>query len=386
MNNNTDSDTRHYFYQKFFKKTTHDRKVLEYGKDFIAKNARFRLPFMVVTNKNTIIAGASGLWNGFTDFNRSYIVIKRSTDNGLTWGNGIIILDNNAIFLNDAHGSRVVNSCPVVVGNRIFVFMSKIDDETAPAYWGIVLSPPDYFSYFGYVFSDDDGLTWSAYQDLSAFETAETNLLAPSPTSGIILSNGTIVIPVLDHRHSANTFIAGVDWGIRSLLVYSTDGGATWNKSINEIPSFTDECSIVEYKPNEILLISRSVNNNYRVWTTSDLGTTWVQSIYDRAIGGITCQCGLYKYTNSGITKFLMTFPHLANPSRQNVVMDISDDGFIYYPAIPLWLPISQGYTSIISNPITKDLYFVIEENYNLRFLNLNDYIFDIIYKEKNFF
>ncbi|MEN6384461.1 MAG: sialidase family protein, partial [Phycisphaerales bacterium] len=76
----------------------------------------YRIPSMVRTNNGTLVAVAEGRETDCGDYGDVDIVVRRSTDNGNTWGNTILI---------DSFGSsRLHNPCPVVDQrtNRVYVF------------------------------------------------------------------------------------------------------------------------------------------------------------------------------------------------------------------------------------------------------------------------
>ena len=45
----------------------------------------FRIPSLVVTGDGTILAFCEGRVGGYRDHQALYVVLKRSTDNGVTW-------------------------------------------------------------------------------------------------------------------------------------------------------------------------------------------------------------------------------------------------------------------------------------------------------------
>jgi predicted secreted protein len=354
--------------------------VFAKGVNYTDHECEFRVPVITITANGVILMFGNTGYYGNTDYNMSDCGCRRSLDGGVTWGPDLIAIHNNGVYTSNVyHGSRIVNFAVLTTPTRVYLFACKIDDETYIIYYGYESDPLIMQTYFGYVYSDDDGATWSAWQDLSTLKTAETNLLAPSPTQGIILTNGTWVIPCLDHRYSANTDdedSSAADWGIRSCLVYSTDNGANWQIS-SEIEQFTDESSIVEYEPNKILMISRPFSSNqFLMYTTDDLGATWAVSSQNKLVEGKPHSVGFHKYTYNGVTKFLMSKSF--GDGRYDCRMRVSDDlitwGNVYQYAPEL----TAGYSCMASNA-AGDLVLAAEATEDLNFWNLTSIKNDLI-------
>jgi len=338
--------------------------ITVFQRDVDYPGRRFRIPFILITNTNTLMCGCEGRETS-SDFAIGDIVYKKSTDFGISWSAGSILIPNNGVYLTtQAHGSRVVNCTTLKVGSRIYMFATKIDDETYLTYYGYIHDPLLMQSDFGYIYSDDDGATWSAWNNLNALKNPETNMMSPSPsTNGIIMENGTLVVPCLDHRYSANETEGGTDWGIRSFLIYSTDNGATWQKT-SMIEQFTDEATIVEYEPGKIFLKSRNFSKYYRVYTTNDLGATWIQSAYDKKYLEISCQTSLIKYIYRGRTRYFMASPYYW-ATRKDIRLRISEDLINWGNVHQLWKPISAGYTAIDNN-INGRLFACLEDSLDI--------------------
>ncbi len=142
--------------------------------------ACYRIPAVVRTLKGTLLAFAEGRVDNCGDAGNVDIVVKRSTDDGRTWGPLRVVNDGGT----DTHG----NPAPVV------------DRETGrillPSTWntgrggGNCPVPCDRTPHLQY--SDDDGLTWSAPRDLSAeiMPPEWDSWYATGPVHGIQLTRG----------------------------------------------------------------------------------------------------------------------------------------------------------------------------------------------------
>lgn len=243
----------------------------------------FRIPSLITTTNGTLLAIGDGRLNSNADVPaRIDFYIKRSIDNGNTWGESIVI--SNTMYGGDA--------CTVVdkTTGRIFIFYAY------SKYKNIFTSNGDPNSdnclRSQYIFSDDDGLTWSIPIDLTAdlYRTGDNSYWASGGT-GIQLRNGTLVIPIAIVRSDV----------IYGGLVYSTDHGATWKRNENNSFDKFDENTIVELNDGSIMVNAR---NHYGTKTrlvtnTSDLGTTWEPYYFDTTLIDPICQGNIIRYTST---------------------------------------------------------------------------------------
>jgi len=273
----------------------------------------FRIPSLVTTNNGTLLAIGDGRLNSSADVpSRIDFYIKRSTDNGTTWDDSIII--SNTIYGGDA--------CTVVdrTTGRIFIFYAYSQYKNIFQSDGNPNSENCLRSQ--YIYSDDDGLTWSEPIDLTAdlYRTGDNSYWASGGT-GIQLRNGTLVVPIAIVR-------SGVIFGG---LLYSTDHGDTWNRSeTNSFEKF-DENTIVELNDGRIMVNARNhYGNGTRLITyTSDLGTTWESYSFDDTLIDPICQGNIIRYTSmlDGADKDRILFSNPGNTgSRVDGTLRISYD------------------------------------------------------------
>ncbi|MFH1730291.1 MAG: sialidase family protein [Planctomycetota bacterium] len=167
----------------------------EYG-----KACRYRIPALAVSTKGTILAFAEARRTTGADVGDIDAVVKRSEDNGKTWGPEIVVWDDGANSIN--------NPCPIVdpKTGRIWCCMGRYN--------------PYPTSNQHVAYSDDDGKTWSKPRDITQAIQAtiepKRKCWIPGPGAGIVMRHekyaGRLVIPM----------------GFAPLVVYSDDHGETW--------------------------------------------------------------------------------------------------------------------------------------------------------------
>ncbi|MFD1616265.1 GEVED domain-containing protein [Gelatiniphilus marinus] len=301
----------------------------------------YRIPSLVTSKAGTLLAITDARMESIADVPaRIDMYVRRSTDNGTTWGNPIVI--------NTQYGG---DACTVVdkTTGRIFIFYAYSTNQGIFGSNGDPNSPDTLRS--RYVYSDDDGLTWSAPVDLTAalYKAGDKSYWASAGT-GIQLRNGTLVIPIGVVR--AGNQIYGA-------LLYSTDHGATWNRSATNSFSGFDENTLVELNDGRIMVNSR---NHYGTGTrlvtyTSDLGTTWEPYTFDSTLIDPICQGNILRYTSTldGYNQNRILFSNPASASgRKDGALRISYDEGQTWAYSKLYQPGSSAYSSLAILPNGK--------------------------------
>lgn len=205
---------------------------------------------LCITKKDTVLAvNEARLGNG-SDTSPHHLVLKRSTDKGLTWGPNIFIERSD-------NGETWSNPTPIVdeKSGRIFLFYALNDQNNTTRVF--------------YRTSDDDGVTWSPAVDVTdAFnnDPMKRPFHLPGPGHGLMTSSGRLVVPVW-HRfplkdESGKNIPADKRAYSVSLLI-SEDSGKTWTNG-DYLPEkyAANESRVVELKDGRIRLNARSGYGN----------------------------------------------------------------------------------------------------------------------------
>ena len=217
-------------------------------KPVYGKACRYRIPALAISKKGTILAFCEARRVGGADIGDNDAVVKRSTDNGKTWGPEIVIWDD---------GGHSINNPSAVVDpktGRIWVYMGRWDGN----------APSQHVAY-----SDDDGKTWSKSKDMTQILRSQIKdgrrLIIPGPGSGIALTRGKyagrLVIP-MNH---------GAAWG--PSVVYSDDSGKTW-KPGGALHANIGESKCAELCDGSVLFVGNPGRGTRRVLTIITEGGT----------------------------------------------------------------------------------------------------------------
>jgi sialidase-1 len=167
----------------------------------------FRIPAIVLAANGDLLAFAEGRRNGLSDAGDIDIVVKRSTDQGRSWGPLQLVQDE---WSDPNSNITIGNPAPVVdrlSSGRVWLVFTRNNERV------FVTS------------SDDHGVTWSPRREITnTTKRPDWGWYATGPGHAIQLEHGQfrgrLLIPC-DHRDRDNT-----SWGAH--LVYSSDHGATW--------------------------------------------------------------------------------------------------------------------------------------------------------------
>lgn len=209
----------------------------------------YRIPALVRAASGDLLAFAEGRKKATSDHGDIDIVLKRSGDNGRTWGPLQLVQDEP----NDP-------TAKVWIGNP-----TPVVDRTDPQHPGriwLVFTRSNLRMFVSS--SDDNGHTWSNRRDITGTAgNAAWGWYAAGPVHGIQLERGAhagrLIIPC-DHRA-----LAEKSWG--SHLVFSDDHGATWNLGAADThaaadPLHPNECVAVELVDGRVYVNSRDNNGS----------------------------------------------------------------------------------------------------------------------------
>ena len=341
----------------------------------------YRIPALLKTDKGTLIAGADERRLHHYDWGDIGMVVKRSEDQGQTWGDRITLTnlrDNpkatdpsvgspvniDMVLAQDTETKRIFSVYDMFPEGKGIFGMSaekeeaykEIDGKTYQILYregengaytirenGVVYTPDGqatdyrvvvnpvkpaysdkgdlyqgeqllgniYFtsnktspfriakdSYLWMSYSDDDGKTWSAPQDITPMVKADwMKFLGVGPGVGITLQNGPhkgrIVVPVYTTNRTHH-----LDGSQSSRIIYSDDHGKTWHMGggVNDNRTLHDgtvvdssnmknyyaqntEASVVQLNNGQLKLFMRGLTGDLQVATSKDGGATWEKDV-----------------------------------------------------------------------------------------------------------
>lgn len=184
--------------------------------------ASFRIPAVVATGGGTLLAFCEGRVGSRDDFGNIDIVLKRSTDGGLTWGplqvaakNGDALSGNPAPVVLDTGRVLLVHLRNAALATEDAIRRGKVSAADGRRVW--------------VQHSDDDGLTWSNPKEITNQTKKDSwRWYATTPGHALQLSTGRVVVPA---NHSLPP--AGTDTGTEGKYngghcLLSDDRGETW--------------------------------------------------------------------------------------------------------------------------------------------------------------
>ena len=310
---------------------------------------KLRIPFCEVTNSGTIIVGADVREGTASDQTKISIGIVRSTDGGRTFGKPLLVIPHT----DKSKWDRSMDGTILVdrITGRIYIFAHRI---TSTDIWENIHRRGDYPFDCVSVYSDDDGLTWSepkSFRETLALNDKYVVSVFGGVGHGITMNDGTLILPIqckMAYEEDSTSY------NIQSGIAYSKDRGRTW-KIETLVPCYSSECMAVEYELGKLMVNCKSYIGKRRVFTSDDLGKTWLSHITDeQLVEPIACQGSLHKISKWGF--FL-------NPqneqSRSNLTLQISDDFVNWNTAVEIYTDQCFGYTCLCNDG--QDLYAVSE-------------------------
>jgi sialidase-1 len=273
----------------------------------------YRIPSVIVTPKGTVLAFCEGRKLGRGDAGDIDLVMKRSSDGGISWGRQEIIWDDGE--------NTCGNPCPVVereTGTIWLLLTHNLGKDTEAQ----ILDRKSVGTRTVWVTrSTDDGVTWAKPVEITRdVKRPDWTWYATGPGVGIQTKAGRLVIP-------CDNYVVGSKMR-QSHVIFSDDRGGTWNLGGVVGPN-CNESQVVELADGRLMLNMRSYEANKRrlVATSDDGGVTWSKPESDAALIEPVCQASILRY--SGLRpgeKSVVLFSNPASTKREMMTVRVSRD------------------------------------------------------------
>lgn len=226
-----------------------------------------RIPTIIRTSKSTLLAFAELRQDACSDAGNHDIVLRRSTDDGLTWGESIVIARGN--------GRSLSNPNPVEVDLKHgkFAVLLHYDTMNNPS--------SDHHGENIQAWSHDDGLSWGDFEDITKFMPNEHQGCMPGPSVGVQAPSGSIYFSCHPIMPSHIVF-----------LYWSEDFGKTWRTGdhVNNM----DECSLALLPNSRLAMNCRIPGGRKRAQITwSEAGKVISGPHYPAVLSDPGCQGSL---------------------------------------------------------------------------------------------
>lgn len=312
-----------------------EQVILQNGDD---GSKYYRIPAIVRALDGTLITATDKRWYNQGDLpSKIDVVIKRSTDNGKTWGESIYVTPG----LSDSNGygdaSLVVDR---TTGNILCMFTG------IQGFWSSTAEKPQH----NFVsISKDNGKTWSEMKDITHMlygincsNPERKQWLGMFLTSGgaLQLRSGRIIVVGVVRRNG---------YGVSNFAVYTDDGGETWDVGVNAACTSGDESKVIELNNGSVLMSIR--HKPHRFFSIShDKGLTWSNWWDKTDLVDPACNGEIKYYTSSldGFEKdrIIHSILYSAN-GRKNLSILVSYDNGETWPVKKVLWPNGAAYSSL---------------------------------------
>lgn len=277
----------------------------------------FRIPAIVKSANGTLLAFSEARKESSNgDSGDIDLVVKRSNDEGETWGDMIMVW-------NDA-GNTCGNPVPIVDVQQgvihLLMTWNNGGDNWSAIHNGTAIDTRRVFA----TKSDDDGLSWEIAKEITGqVKLPEWKWYGTGPVHGIQISAGPF-----QNRLVAPCYYTVMVDGVRqdySHVIYSDDAGATWSAGGSTPQGNVGECTVAEVSGGKLLLNMRSSDSFLRKVSTSvDGGSTWSAVTTDPVLIDPKCQGSIVSVNDNGTTTVL--FVNAASSTRENMTIKLSED------------------------------------------------------------
>ncbi|HBC88651.1 MAG TPA: exo-alpha-sialidase [Lentisphaeria bacterium] len=312
----------------------------------------YRIPGILAAGDNVVLATAEARRGKGGDYDNNDVFMRRSEDNGLSWGDPVCIVAN------ETYGPGPVSN---------FVMISDRENKSV-----LALFCHDYNRVFS-IRSTDGGKSFSKPVEITSVLESYRKLypwtvIATGPSHGIQLRNGRYVVPLWMSDGSGTEMGKG-NRGHRPSsvgVIYSDDHGKTWKCGdivANTEPGMINpnETTVVELSDGRVLFNIRSeCHENRRLVSISPDGDcSWSKPVFDDDLLEPICMGCLVKVPCSGsksailfsnprnLERNISNWGTTARCDRKNLTLHLSYDDCKTWPVKKLLEDGPSGYSDL---------------------------------------
>lgn len=278
----------------------------------------YRIPSLTTANDGSLITATDkrkdDIWDLPLDID---VVIRRSTDNGQTWGDPITIAEGKGY----AKGYGDPALIKLNNGKILCVYAGGS---------GLWQSTPDSLIRTYVSESIDNGVTWTSPNDITdQLYGAGCDDPVRKKWMGSFCASGHAIQTSTGRVMLVAAVREGSERSLNNYVFYSDDEGKTWHVSEKAMVG-GDEAKVVELTDGTILMSIRNKNKGYRYYTTStDQGITWQTANLWNDLKDPACNGDMIRYSvqgkGSGKNRLLHSIP-FDEKDRKNVSVYVSYD------------------------------------------------------------
>lgn len=290
--------------------------------------AVYRIPSMVITKHDIVLAFAEGRVDGREDTGNIDVVLRRSGDRGKTWQDLLVVFNDGTATCH--------NQCPVYIPetNRVVMVMNRNYGDSRV-----------YVTY-----SDNEGQTWSNPVEITAdVRPAGYSRFTQGPCHGIVKqrepNKGRLVISGYMRKNNNTPYYAN--------SIYSDDNGDTWHFGGMVPTPDTNESTVTELSDGSLLMSIRMVDEEgCRGHSISrDGGITWSEVELVQSLPDPGCQGSIYTHGygtgENGKNILLFCNPASRNRRQHNTLRASMDDGATWSKGVDYTGEEVGGYSDI---------------------------------------
>ncbi len=311
----------------------------------------YRIPSVIKAADGGLLAFCEARKNGLGDAGNIDLVMKRSDNQGATWGPQTVVWDDGA--------NTCGNPCPVLDESTGTIWLLLTKNLGSDHESDIIHKRAKSTRTVWVMSSTDNGATWSEAKDITAStKDPEWGWYATGPGVGIQIKAGSykgrLVIPC-DHSYDdPEGNVRKGPFGYGAHAVYSEDHGVTW-KMGGTIRPHSNECQIFEVADGKGTLVMNSRSYFGRARRThavsTDGGLTFSEPVDVAELLEPVCQGSVIRHRwPSGDKPGLLLFSNPANAkSRVDLTVKFSFNDGADWPKSKLLHAGPSAYSCLVS-------------------------------------